>query len=106
MHVISFKALKQFWAKYPQAETSLKYWYKIANNSQWKHIEDVRQSFPHADSVGQLTVFNLGGNNYRLITKIVFSKGGNSIGRVYIRSVLTHAEYDKGNWKNDSWFKR
>jgi mRNA interferase HigB len=104
MHVISVKALKQFWAAHPMAETGLKYWYKIASNSQWKHIEDVRRSFPHADSVGHLTVFNIGGNKYRLIAKIVFSKGENSIGKIYIRSVLTHLEYDKGNWKKDSWF--
>lgn len=104
MHVISVKALKQFWAQHPNAEAGLEYWYKITSNSQWKHIEDVRQNFPHADSVGHLTVFNIGVNNYRLITKIVFSKGGNSIGKVYIRSVLTHAEYDKGNWKKDPWF--
>lgn len=104
MRVISVKALKEFWAKHPEAETSLRYWYKITSNSQWKHIEDVRQTFPHADLVGQLTVFNIGGNHYRLITKIVFSIGENSSGKVYIRSVLTHAEYDKGNWKKDSWF--
>ncbi len=70
----------------------------------WKHIEDVRQSFPHVDSVGQLTVFNVGGNNYRLIAKIVFSKAEKRIGKVYVRSVLTHAEYDKNDWKRDLWF--
>ncbi|MGA8897614.1 MAG: type II toxin-antitoxin system HigB family toxin [Planktothrix agardhii] len=99
MHVISKTLLKQFWEKHPNAESGLKSWYKIASQSQWKHLEDVRQTFPHADAVGQLTVFNICGNNYRLIAKIVFPKG-----KVYIRAMLTHAEYSKGNWKKDTWF--
>ena len=99
MHIISKTPLKQFWEDHSNAETGLRYWYKIASESQWQPIYDVRQTFPHADTVGQLTVFNICGNNYRLITKIVFPKG-----KVYIRAVLTHAEYDKGDWKNDTWF--
>ena len=99
MHIISKTALKNFWEKHPKAETALRYWYKITSQSRWSHFDDVRQTFPSADNVGQLTVFNIGGNNYRLITKINFLKQ-----RVYIRDVLTHAEYDKDNWKKDSWF--
>ena len=99
MHIISKTALRKFWEKHPNAETALRYWYKITSQSQWCHFDDVRQTFPSADNVGQLTVFNIGGNNYRLITKINFLKQ-----RVYIRAVLTHAEYDKDNWKKDSWF--
>ncbi len=99
MHIITKKRLKDFWEKHPNAESGLRYWHKIASESQWQHLNDVRQSFPHADTVGQLTVFNICGNNCRLITKIVFPQG-----KVYIRAVLTHAEYDKGDWKNDAWF--
>jgi mRNA interferase HigB len=87
MHVISKTLLKQFWEKHPNAESGLKAWHKIASQSRWKHLEDVRLTFPHADAVGQLTVFNISGNNYRLIAKIVFPKG-----KVYIRAMLTHAE--------------
>ncbi|ANV92105.1 type II toxin-antitoxin system HigB family toxin [Picosynechococcus sp. PCC 8807] len=105
MHIISKTALKQFWEKHPNAKASLTAWYKIASHSKWKHLDDVRQTFPHADLVGQLTVFNISGNNYRLITKIVFPTNESNIGRVYIRAVLTHADYSKGNWKKDSWFK-
>lgn len=98
MHIINRTRLKEFWEKHPNAESGLTSWYKIASKSQWQHLDDVRQTFPHADPVGQLTVFNICGNNYRLITKIVFPKG-----RVYIRAVLTHAEYEKGDWKKDPW---
>lgn len=99
MHIISKTRLKQGWEKHSKAEVGLRTWYKIASQSRWTHLDDVRQSFPHADLVGQLTVFNIGGNKYRLITKIDFLRG-----KVYIRDVLTHAEYDKGNWKKDTWF--
>jgi len=44
--------------------------------------------------VGNLIVFNIGGNNYRLITSIHFNRA-----KVYIRHVLTHAEYDRGDWR-------
>jgi mRNA interferase HigB len=50
--------------------------------------------FPHADQVGKLTVFNIGGNKYRLIAAILFNRG-----KVYVRHLLTHAEYDQGKWK-------
>jgi mRNA interferase HigB len=54
----------------------------------------VRKSFPSADQVEKWTVFNVGGNNYRVIASIHFNRG-----KLYIRHVLTHAEYDRGDWK-------
>lgn len=50
--------------------------------------------FPHADKVGKFTVFNVGGNKVRIIAAIHYNRG-----KVYIRQVLTHSEYDKGAWK-------
>ena len=55
----------------------------------------LRDSFPSADKVGQLVVFNIAGNKYRLIASIHFNRG-----KVYVRNVLTHAEYDRGGWKS------
>lgn len=54
----------------------------------------LRATFPSADLVGVFTVFNIGGNNYRLIAVIHYNRS-----KVYIRHVLTHAEYDRGDWK-------
>lgn len=55
---------------------------------------DVRKDFPHADLVGGLTVFNIGGNDFRLVVDIWYA------GQVvYVKSVMTHAEYDKGKWR-------
>jgi mRNA interferase HigB len=55
---------------------------------------ELRETFPSADMVGDLTVFNIGGNKYRLIASIHFKRH-----KVYVRHVLTHAEYDQGDWK-------
>jgi mRNA interferase HigB len=99
MHVISRSRLTEFWEKHPNAETSLRLWYKLTFLAQWQNFVELRQVFPSADQVGNLTVFNICGNNYRLITLVDYTYK-----KVFIRYVLTHAEYDKEDWKNDEWF--
>lgn len=96
MHVISRKKLRQFWEEHPDAEGPLRAWFKIAREAEWETFTDVRAVFPHADQVERFTVFNIGGNKYRLIAVIHYNRG-----KVYVRHVLTHKEYDRGNWKND-----
>lgn len=68
-------------------------WYRLAKRAEWRSLEDVRATFPAADAVGRYTVFNIKGNGYRLIVEMNYRTG-----RVFIRHVLTHAEYDKGGW--------
>jgi mRNA interferase HigB len=98
MHIITRARLTEFWQNHPNAKTSLRLWYKLASVAEWQNFVDLRQTFPSADQVGNLTVFNISGNNYRLITFIDYTYQ-----KVFIRYVLTHAEYDKDDWKNDSW---
>jgi mRNA interferase HigB len=62
--------------------------------SGWKDLAEVRGIFPLADIVGEFTVFNIKGNAYRLITEVNYRTG-----RVFLRHVLTHAEYDRGGWR-------
>lgn len=95
MHVISRKRLREFWVKHPDSKAELDAWFKAAKKAGWRDITDVRQSYRHADAVGTCTVFNIRQNRYRLITKIEYR-----IQRVYIKQVLTHAEYDRGEWKH------
>jgi mRNA interferase HigB len=83
--------------KCPQANGALDVWYRAARRAEWKSIIDVRRMFPHADAVGRFTVFNIHGNTYRLVVEINY-RGG----RVYVRHILTHAEYDRGEWKDGS----
>jgi mRNA interferase HigB len=96
MHVISEKKLREFWQRWPEAETPLRAWVRVAERAAWETFADVREVYAHADQVGRCTVFNIGGNKFRLIVVIHFDRG-----KVYIRHVLTHAEYDRGAWKED-----
>ncbi len=94
MHVISRKVLIEFSQRYPDSRTALEAWFHILETNQFGGFDALRKIFPSADKVGELYVFNIGGNKYRLITAIHFNRQ-----KVYIRHVLTHTEYDKGKWK-------
>ncbi|MEM9354116.1 MAG: type II toxin-antitoxin system HigB family toxin [Planctomycetota bacterium] len=96
MHIITRKALKDFWEKHPQAETPLREWFRVVRQSEWKGFAELRQTYPSADQVGRCTVFNIGGNKYRLVVRIQFKYS-----KVYIRRVLTHDQYDRDDWKGD-----
>ena len=94
MHVISKKALREFWGKYPDSQIPLRRRFKLITKSSFGNFTELRAVFPSVDLVDDLTVFNIGGNKYRLITAVHFNRG-----KVYIRHVLTHEEYDRGGWK-------
>jgi mRNA interferase HigB len=97
MHVISRKALTSFWERHPESRAALVRWFKIVQRTDFASFAELRATFPSADMVGDLVVFNnIGSNNYRLIASVHFNRG-----KLYIRQVLTHAEYDKGSWKNE-----
>ena len=93
MHVIAKSVLIEFWKRFPDAESSLQAWYRTMNSETFINFNDLRKTFASADYVDGLTVFNIGAN-YRLITAIHYNRH-----KVFIRAVLTHREYDQGNWK-------
>ncbi len=97
--MISLQPLRAFWEAYPDAEEALRQWYKTATHADWGSLQDARKDYPHADGVrtktsGTLTVFNIGGNKYRLIARIRYDYR-----LVNVRHVMTHSEYDEGAWK-------
>lgn len=94
MRIISRKALREFWERHPDSQTALTRWYKTMERSQFNDFVELRAAFPSADLVGNMFVFNISGNKYRLVTSIHFNRG-----KVYIRHVMTHSEYDRGEWK-------
>jgi len=94
MHVISRKKLKEAAARRGEVEGPLDAWFRIAKKALWHSPADVRKTFSSADAVGKWTVFNIKGNQYRLITEINYNSG-----RTYVRLIQTHAEYDRGGWK-------
>lgn len=96
MHVISRRKLREFAAQHADSGDWLDIWFYTANKARWRNIEDVHEVYPSADVVDKWTIFNVRGNRYRLITEINYLKQ-----RVYVRHVLTHAEYDRGRWKRE-----
>ena len=94
MHIITRRKLLEAAEKHGDLGERLDVWYRTAKRAEWKNLMDVRQVFPTADAVEEFTVFNIHGNAYRLITEINYQTG-----RIFLRHVLTHAEYGKGGWR-------
>ncbi len=94
MHVITRKRLNEFAEKHPDLQSALAHWYRLMKHGNYRSFANLRETFPGADLVGKLTVFNIGGNKARLIAALHFNRQ-----KVYIRAVLTHREYDTGAWK-------
>ena len=93
MHVISKNAWHAVTAD-RTLEGPIREWYKVAKHATWASLVDVRQVYPHADFVDPFTVFKIKGNAYRLVTKIEYRWQ-----MIFVKQLLTHAEYDKGDWK-------
>ena len=74
MHVITRKRLNEFSEKYPNAKVSLQHWYKLMKDGNFRTFVELRADFPHADQVGKLTVFNIGGNKIRLVAAIHYNR--------------------------------
>ncbi len=94
MHVITRKRLNEFAELHPDVKNALAQWHKLIKRNEFVSFVQLRELFPSADQVGKLTVFNIGGNKVRLIAAIHYNRK-----KVYIRAVLTHAEYDEERWK-------
>jgi len=94
MHIITRKRLNEFAEKHPAFASGLAHWYHLLKRNNPANFVELRRLFPHADQVSGLTVFNMGGNKARLIAAVHYNRH-----KVYIRAVLTHAEYDANQWK-------
>jgi mRNA interferase HigB len=94
MHVITRKRIQEFVNKHPDSQASLENWYRIVKKTNYRSFNELRQHFSSADYVDGYIVFNISGNKYRLIAAIHFNRN-----KVYIRAILTHAEYDRNEWK-------
>jgi mRNA interferase HigB len=99
MTIISAGRLDEFVRRYPDAETALAGWAQNTRDAAWRNLQQVRQTYRSADAVQvdsgrTVTVFNVRGNNYRLLTAISYPAGV-----VNVLQFLTHAEYDKEKWK-------
>ena len=91
MVVISYTKIKSFIEKHPAATDTVNNWYRVTELADWSNFHEMKSFFGAVDAIGNdRYVFNVGGNNYRIIALIFFD-----IRTIYIRFVGSHAEYDK-----------
>ena len=93
MVILSYGTIREYSEANPEVADSLNNWYIITDKSDWANFNEMKSIFGSADAVGNdLYVFNIKGNHYRLIARIIFK-----VRTVYIRFIGTHREYDKVN---------
>lgn len=90
MNIVSKRKLIKFWAAHSGVEPPLLRWYYIVRKAKWKSWKQLQADFPSADKVGDRVIFNVKGNNYRLIVVVRFFNN-----HIFLRWFGTHAEYDK-----------
>lgn len=94
MHVISHAKIVAAQAVHAECMTALDHWHRLTKRANWRNFAELKACFPAIDKVGDKFVFDIGGDQLRLIAAIHFNAG-----RVFVRAVPTHREYDKGAWK-------
>ncbi len=91
MRIIARSRLRDYWAKHSDVESALEAWYQDVSRAAWKTPNDVTHIYPNASIIaGNRIIFNIKGNQYRLIVAVSYTTG-----IVYIRFVGSHQEYDK-----------
>lgn len=102
MQVVARRTLKQFWERHPQAQSPLRAWFAVVTKAEWRTPADVKTGFgTTVDFVGDnRLVFDLGGNKYRLVVHVAYP-----FGRVLVKFIGTHAEYDRIHPETVSWRK-
>jgi mRNA interferase HigB len=96
MRVVSRKTIREAVAGHGEWSASLNAWYKITKNADWKNFAEVRNSWKNSDVVGRFVVFGISHNRCRLIAMIKYKWR-----MVYIRRILSHAEYDEKGWQKE-----
>ena len=102
MQVIARRTLVEFWERHPQAQRPIRVWFAVVGKARWKGPADVKAQFgTTVDFVGDnRLIFDLGGNKYRLVVHASYAYG-----RVLIKFIGTHADYDRIDPETVSWLK-
>src|SRR5689334_13603920 len=96
VRIVSRKMIREAVTRHREWGASLHAWYKIAKNADWKSFADLRNSWRNSDVVGPFVVFDIANNRCRLIAVVKYKWR-----MVYIRRVLSHAEYDRNEWQRN-----
>ncbi|MBD2089025.1 type II toxin-antitoxin system HigB family toxin [Microcoleus sp. FACHB-1515] len=99
MRLISIRNLRNDASRYADAREQVETWFDKIKEANWQNLEDVRKVYKDAEAVGNFTVFNIKGNDYRLIVGIDYE-----FQTIYYKYFLTDADYSKNRWKNDPYF--
>ena len=95
MHIISETTVQQFVERVPAAEKAMRAWVALTRRAHWRTPHDVRATFPATDFLaGGVVAFDVGGNKYRVSATLLYVNQHSRVGRVYVRRVMTHTEYD------------
>ena len=90
MRIVALGTLRQFWTRRPDAEVPLRAWYALASRADWEKPADIKEAYRNASFVANnRVVFNIKGNEYRLVVAVHYNRG-----MMFIRFVGTHREYD------------
>jgi mRNA interferase HigB len=100
MHIIARPAIHAAKQRYPKAAGWLDDWWAAASKAAWTRLADVRVLYPHTDEVGQCLVFDVCGNDYRLICRMTYANEWTD-GTLLVKHFLTHGDYDKKKWCDD-----
>jgi len=100
MNIIATRTIRDCQEAYPDAATALDAWLEVAGKAHWEKFNEVLETYSSADQVGSCPVFNIRGNNYRLICGVAYANRWVK-GTLFVKHFLTHAEYDKNTWKRD-----
>jgi mRNA interferase HigB len=96
VRVISRKKIREAAVGRNEWGASLNAWYKVAENAQWKHFGEIRQTWRSVDRVGTCILFDIANNRCRLVAWINYERE-----KLFIRHILDHDEYGREKWKND-----
>ena len=101
MRIIAEGTIRQWASQHARAASSLRQWVKVVRPVRWSSFAELRRTFPSADWVTvnsgrKVAVFNVAGNEFRLLCAVHFNRG-----MVFALRFLSHAEYSKDTWKNE-----
>jgi mRNA interferase HigB len=98
VRVISQRALREFERAHADAAAPLRAWLKLVRHGRFRNLAELKRTFANVDMVPvrgrTFYVFNIGGNKYRLVGAMHFNTQ-----RLFVRHILTHADYDSERWK-------